>query len=404
MTPLFRCAALALLLPAFHAFAGEPAYMRVGGSGSVRVLVTAAVKFRPPAAQAATHPAIWLVGVTHIGDASYYASLQKLLNAQACVFFEALRSSSALSQHDYDLSIRTALGLQHFADRCSRHRRAHGAWPLTPEALRSLLPEGSTPADREALLADAYGTPWRMRVDCSGALHLSAGAGGLAITLAPDGSRRDAAANALSDVQQVLARALGLAWQLTELNYNYPSFTNADTSMADLLASLQQSLAESEKKSGDLGLDAVVVLAVLSGNGAAWISTALNLFEGACRNAAVRETVRYALLLACANFDALSAQLDSALPGFNRALLRERNRAALLMLKARLCEFGPADSVALLYGAAHAGGLHRRLLKMGYEPVETRFYPAFEADTAAIPFFNRLDRALRDALRVPEGQ
>lgn len=401
---LFRNTAFALLSLLSLTAAAAPAYMRVTEKDGIHTLETAAVKFAPPAAQQATRPAVWVVGVTHVGEASYYRALQTLLNARTITFFEAIRSESGGSQSFYDLAIRSALGLRYFAHRCSAYRLKTGTWPITGDALRALFPEGATAADREALLADAYGTPWRMRVDHEGTLHLSAGSGGMRLKIAPDGRILDPS-NALSDVQQTIARALGLTWQLTEISYNYPSFTNVDTSMTDLLASIEKTMTKAGKSKSDLGLEGIATLAILSGGGKedSWIGTALRLFENACRYTAVRETTRYAMLLACVNFDSLSNQLDAMLPGFNRALLRERNRAVILMLKARLREFGPEDSIALFYGAAHAAGLQQHLIKMGYTPVETHYYPAFSANSAAIPCFRFVDRELRTAFNLPEA-
>lgn len=40
-------------------------------------------------------PQIWLVGVSHVGDATYYQALQKLLDLQSTVLFEGVRPSPA---------------------------------------------------------------------------------------------------------------------------------------------------------------------------------------------------------------------------------------------------------------------------------------------------------------------
>jgi hypothetical protein len=49
-------------------------------------------KFEPASGRG---PAVWLTGVSHIGDSNYYARLQKHLDAQTLVLFEGVSESSA---------------------------------------------------------------------------------------------------------------------------------------------------------------------------------------------------------------------------------------------------------------------------------------------------------------------
>jgi hypothetical protein len=61
-------------------------YTRIVRSDKTKMaLQTRSVKFEPENGQG---PAVWLVGVAHVGEAAYYEELQKLLDAQDLVLFE----------------------------------------------------------------------------------------------------------------------------------------------------------------------------------------------------------------------------------------------------------------------------------------------------------------------------
>lgn len=63
-------------------------YMRVvHGSSNVTELQIAAREFEPIHRKG---PAVWLVGVSHIGETNYYQTLQKLLDDRTIVFFEGV--------------------------------------------------------------------------------------------------------------------------------------------------------------------------------------------------------------------------------------------------------------------------------------------------------------------------
>lgn len=73
--------------------AGDPKpYVRVANSNSNLIELQIAVReFVPIDGHG---PAIWLTGVSHIGDSNYYSALQQHLNAQTLVLFEGVSASS----------------------------------------------------------------------------------------------------------------------------------------------------------------------------------------------------------------------------------------------------------------------------------------------------------------------
>jgi hypothetical protein len=70
----------------------EP-YVRISNSDSNRIQLQIAVrKFVP---EKRDKPAVWLTGVSHIGDTNYYVALQKHLDAQTLVLFEGVGAAEA---------------------------------------------------------------------------------------------------------------------------------------------------------------------------------------------------------------------------------------------------------------------------------------------------------------------
>jgi hypothetical protein len=67
--------------------------VRIGSTDSNRVeLQIAARRFVPPRRG---EPVVWLTGVSHLGDAKYYAALQNHLNAQSLVLYEGVGAAEA---------------------------------------------------------------------------------------------------------------------------------------------------------------------------------------------------------------------------------------------------------------------------------------------------------------------
>src|SRR5258708_22422262 len=68
-------------------------YVRIINTDSNRIqLQIAAREFVP---QRSGRPAVWLTGVSHIGDTNYYAALQAHLDAQSLVLYEGVGAAEA---------------------------------------------------------------------------------------------------------------------------------------------------------------------------------------------------------------------------------------------------------------------------------------------------------------------
>lgn len=126
-------------------------YMRTVQPDSNTIRLELAMKKFVP--QHRDGPAVWLVGVTHIGESNYFAALQRHLDAQALVLFEGVREGpdaptsglEAAPQPDEEslqMTLAESLGLT-FQLKALNYRRAHFrnsdlSWP----ELQRLMTEG----------------------------------------------------------------------------------------------------------------------------------------------------------------------------------------------------------------------------------------------------------------------
>jgi hypothetical protein len=126
-------------------------YMRIGQPDSNTVQLELAMKRFVPMGQ--TGPVVWLVGVTHIGESNYFATVQKHLDSQGLVLFEGVRESPdapvsgpeaapQVDSHALQLTLAESLGLA-FQLKAINYRRPHFrnsdlSWP----ELQRLMTEG----------------------------------------------------------------------------------------------------------------------------------------------------------------------------------------------------------------------------------------------------------------------
>ncbi len=144
--------------PAPEASSPPEPYVRVADIESNLVqLQIAARKFYPARREG---PVLWLVGVSHVGSPRYYATLQKLLDAQTLVLFEGVSSSPETGSFHapppqarparVDSSLQgamaSALGLVFQLDAIDYDRTNFQNCDLSVQQLRALIAQQPTPA------------------------------------------------------------------------------------------------------------------------------------------------------------------------------------------------------------------------------------------------------------------
>ena len=338
-----------------------------------------------------TGPTVALVGVVHIGDANYYESLVKLLDAFDVVLYESVLPRGAFGtggNTDLERQRSTQDAMLFLRSLAERFFRAEGRAPANREELRAFVVSRDTRLARPVDLAfmDGWGrgVAYQSRAPES-YTFLSLGADGsvggvgtaLDLELGPLPREQSEAAGDPSssaelkanrpdekrDLYKELADALGVTLQVRSINYDRRGWEPADLPMEELLDRLWKRGEQSmtlEMLSNDSGFQQGAVRFLLSmvSNSPGFKKLVIRaLGEGGRRSS-----------------DALGA-VDT------RIIIDERNDAVIDTLHTLLTEKSPPASVAIFYGAAHMRDFEATLrADFGLEPDGVRWDSAMSVD------------------------
>lgn len=244
-------------------------------------------------------PAIWMVAVTHIATTNYYEQLQRFLDAQPLVLFEAVRTE-----------------------------------------------EGRMPKHREGY-----------------------------------------------SLQADLAHALGLTFQLDEIDYDRPNFHNSDLSLEQLtriFAANTNTVTESGADEGKSAAGAVefgALVQAMSGEGfvGGLARLGVSILASSTRLQAATKVALIEVLGSLPNDLTQIAGLPAGMQRLLRVLVEERNAAVVRDLRAALAKRPAPKSVGVFYGAGHMADLEFRVCQaLGYAPVEDRWLTAFDVNPRAL--------------------
>lgn len=390
--------------------AGEPTesrYVRALDSedGSQRLLQ---VSVRTMAPREGDGPLVHLVGVVHIGEKAYYAELQRFLDAQSVVLYEGVKpEGEGDAPRDNDAKARiTAARQRMLAILVSRYRRSENALPPTLDAAVEKV-GGSLAKAARAALRDAWGNPQhlvlitdpasgRQRFDIVS--HGSDGAPGgegpaADIAFSAQKPLRRAEVDAAGDgIQAQLARALGLEFQLSAIDYARTNWRNSDLSIDEV----------SERLGGG-GENAEPLFQLLDGSStmARMASLVLGFIE---RDASMSAMVRLMMIETLAQAESLMGAMPGEMNDFMRVIIVDRNQAVLDDLRRLLDTEKGHESVALFYGAGHLPDLEEAMVRdFAYEHRETRWFTGMRVAYDDAGGKDQAD-SMREMLRTMMGQ
>jgi hypothetical protein len=352
-------------------------------------------------------PDVWLVGVTHIGDAGYYEALSNLVADVDVVLYESVmpegaRPHSADTDESRRASTRAGLDLlANVAERCPEPPAAVESFVDCVRGLDLRLVGWVRNAS-----VDAWGRSIRYEVDPEdGGLELrSAGSDGRFDTeddlVAVGGSRPDAdAAQPGRNLQAMLADSLGLRFQLESMPYDADAWRVSDMTMHEVEAAFARR-----------GIEFAVIGDMLSGASipAQLINAMLALipFGDAISGGAVSDGIKVVLIELLGSPGILNVTDQQFGEGFHEVIVVERNTVPLVDLDRIVDVESDVESVAILYGAAHMPDMAERLLasKHGYRLVESRWDDAIEVDLANSPLTERDRKSIRRSIRLALAQ
>lgn len=388
-------------------------YIRVLDEDGGRIvrLQTAARRFVHPEGG----PVLHLVAAVHIGDRSFYRALQRSLDAKDVVLFEGVRPpGTGLFDPDADVGeeerVRaTQDRLRILAAAIEHVRRRDGASPQTLGELPGMLGDRAGPFVRD-LVFDGWGRAIQYRAagkEGEPGMDLwSYGADGrvggegadadvhvsrmdradderfqawIAATDAPDGEDKG--------IQQQLARALGLTFQLDEMDHSKPNWRSSDMSMDQLQRRMKESGADGAGLFGMLGGSSIS--ARLAGLMLGMIGSSKSLGT----------IVKIAMLDMLSQADRILEAQAGDMGKLMEIILHDRNEVVMADLKRILRDEPGHESIAIIYGGGHMPGLEEGVRGLGFEPVEDVWLNAITVDTRESGMGVREVNAMRAQLR-----
>lgn len=381
----------------------EP-FMRVVDSddGMQSALETAIRTYRP---RAGNGPVVHLVAAIHIGDAGFYHTLQAILDAQDLVLFEGVGAhgeGGVDPSRDVVRASVTRARAEYLASILARTGDDADALPASLDDL--VQNDESRAALLESLRHDAWDRPFTLGsvegADGRTTVYIaSLGADGK-----PGGEGLDAdivvSPSFLPDpptpgprgqgIQQQLADALGLTFQLSGMNSDPPNWRNSDMSVEQVMQRMEEIGVEGEGE---------MLFSVLAGEGilGKLAGFALKLVGS---SPVLRETVKMMLIDTLARADELMAIQPGAMAKLMIVILEDRNAVVLEDVRSVIENEPDVQTLAVIYGAGHLASLERSLIdEFGYEPVGTIWVAAMRADLGVLGVSPSRARMLRDLVR-----
>lgn len=336
-------------------------------------------------------PPVHLVGAVHIGDAAYYAELQTFLDAQGLVLFEGVKpgaSDTDLADADDAAKAKLTKSRQRLlAILVERHKAANGHYPATLLELTGAL---STMKAKiaQAAATDAWGHPQSfitrgdpatefeiLSLGSDNAPGGEAGAADLAFSQQKPLSKKEKQAN--EGIQTQLAEALGLKFQLAEINYSGANWRNSDLTVDEV-----------QERMGEGNAAAEALFSMMDGSSFAskLVSMMLGFIKASPQMAMAMKIM---LVETLANADDAFAQQAKAggidLSKMMKVIIHDRNEAVFHDLAAVLKDEPATTSVAIFYGAGHLPDMEKRLIEMGYRFDSAQWFTAIDLDLSTQP-------------------
>ena len=406
-------ALLALVAPC--ARAGDDPYMRLEeGEGGVARLQVAARTFEREGS-----PPVTLVGVAHVGDGAFYAELQDLLDAHGLVLYEGVAPAWRDVPEDANDKTRAAFTRARLADAAGalRSAAADGLAPTTRERWLGAVPT-YVRRQLELALTDAWGRPASVTISADERaptytiISLGAdgepGGEGVDADIVRSGTLVFGEASEDHQLQREMAQAAGLRFQLDAIDYSHPWWVNADTTVAQLLGMTPEEMVGDgrsddsgagapgghEGNPDDANAQAEALLGMLSGeSGFTKIMGSVLGWVGRSPRSSFMFRLMMVEMLGRADDIMQAGPFDAGLADL---IIAQRNKVVMGDLDRALAGDHPPKSVAIFYGSGHLTDFAGRLRERGYEPGETRWITAIEADPASVGISPRQAQTFRD--------
>ena len=341
-------------------------------------------------------PDVWLIGVAHIAEQSFYDEVTALLDEMDIVLYESVRPTgsrppSGSTEEEQVQSTRKALAfVANVAKQCAENSNNMPA-TLLDVIIEAALLDGRLSGWVEDASVDAWGRPFSLQVEEStktitilsfgsdGAIGGTGAASDLKesriVKIKRGGLDSVEESKQKNNIQQELADAMDLEFQLEALSYEDPNWFCSDLTMDEVKTKLIEQ-----------GADTSLLEMITGESFSAQIATSMMKLIPMLDSLAgggIRETAKLLMieLLSMPDSDQLLEGLE---PELAHVIIVERNTELLNDLAATMGIAEDLSTIGVLYGAGHMPDLSRRLRsRFGYAPAEERWFKTMSVDPSA---------------------
>lgn len=360
---------------------------------------------------------IWLASAVHVGDRSYYRALQESLDTKDVVLYEGVKPPGA-GRHDHDLGATdedkadaTKKRLRFLGVAVKMHESARGQLPASLTDLTTPSAKGETLDERiaplvAASMTDAWDRSIIYSLRVADAADEAVEAGFDLISLGADGQPGGegiAADIRLSDqkpisdaeipdqseggIQQQLAGALGLVFQLDAMDHSGANWRNSDLSVDQV----------TERITGSGG-DADELFQTLGGQSfGAKVAGTLLRFIGS--NQMFSTLAKAMMVEVLGQADELMDVMPGEMGRIMDVIVKDRNQVVLDDLVGVLEHEPDKKDIAVIYGAGHMADLEARLAELGFAEDKAVWFNAITVDLNKTGMSRQQTDSLRTMLR-----
>ena len=324
-------------------------------------------------------PRIWLVGVTHMGEPSYYAAIDTLLDQCDVVVFESVLPEGGTAPGGIDDAAR-ADSTQATATLLARMLAGTVSSDWN-QAMANLASSNTRVVSIVRPLArDGWGRSWVIRdnsVMSFGADGMLGGTGvnaDIVVAVVEEEAQPDG-----GDLQRTMAESLGLVFQLDSLPYDDVHWVPGDLRIDQVAAAFKE-------RGEDIGdITAMVAGGGIVGGVMVGVFKMIPMLDSIFGGRIV-DTIRVMLIEMLGDEALIGSALKMQGPALEEVLLGLRNERAMEVLWEEVAELDRGQTIALLYGAGHLPGLVTILESQGdWEVTDTQWLQAIEIDFTTSP-------------------
>lgn len=353
-------------------------------------------------------PAVWLAGAVHIGDAAYYEALQDHLDGADLVLYEGVGRPELFSVNatdDASRVLRTKLGFRATQELIGHFASLAGGMPNSIADVREVLAEENSVAANYLFHAttDGWGNAVLFARENDAITLTSLGADG---ALGGEGFNEDInfliegiepggnESSEITDLQQTLARAFGVVFQMNGIDYDRPHFYASDMSEADLIAAM-----EARGLGGEGGQSLIEAIGGPNAQAMGMMQMLAGFIEQSPR---MQHLARFMMIEVLSQDDLMEAAMNQNGSGMFEIIIDDRNQVVIDDLKAVLEAQGSLRSISIFYGVGHFDDLAERMdEQLDYVPTEVVIWlPAMRADLGELGMSPAMVDRMKDTMRT----